>query len=254
MYRLVLPPITGMTKTIKPAEHSHAITAEAKVQTAITGHFMQSIISGNTKLTESELASALDIVKSAGNTPVFMKDPLDFRAEAFRVYDGFGGWTQGAYIPGYNQYSGFFAKLYALSGPADFNNGTSIYIRPIANVFNASVFVVDTQYDALFDPLTQVATIDGLLHSGMNRDDFYLGFGASHPRLSSSADTRIYPATFDFEQAYKITKFETDLDGKSGAMLIGCGGQRDVSFEVQETYWNTRASWIRLSMTETKRT
>jgi hypothetical protein len=244
MYRLVLPPITGMTKTIKPAEHSHAITAQAKVQTSITGNFMQSIITGTTKLSEVELSEALAIVRAAGNTPVFMKDPLDYTASHRRVYDGYGGWTQGAYIPGYNQYSGFFAKLYGMSVPSEVDRPL-IYIRPIANVFNAAVVnSAGDVFPATYDPLTQVATIDGNLHSGIDAAKFQNGFGASHIALGGTA--RIYPAEFEFEQAYRIAKFDTDLDGRSGAMLMGCGSQRDVSFEMQEVYWNTRACWMRI--------
>jgi hypothetical protein len=252
MYRLVLPFVSGFTKTIKARPHSHAINAASELDTSVTGNFMPVTLSGSSRLSDLEFSACQEILKKAGNTPVFMQDPLDNKANAFKEYDGLGGWTQGVYIPGYNQYSGFFAKLYGLEVPDSTTNPSPLYLRPIANAFNITYYnAAGASFPATWNPLTQVALLNNTANGSINTTIFHAGFGPSHPTLEGNR--HVYPATFEFEQAYTITKFDTDLDGRSGAFLSGCGTQREISFEAREAYWNTRACWTKLQVKDTVR-
>jgi hypothetical protein len=247
MLSLALPWQDARKTLLQPANLSRGTNSDGTIDVSRKSVLVLSQLSATMRMSESEYAAAAATVKAANNQPVLVKDPVDFHASAYVEYDGLGGWTQGAYIPGYGQYHGFLAKLYGILAVPN----RAIYIRPIAAATSITVYNRTTNtyaaITATHNPDTEEVQINGQLNTAYNATQLAAGQGNTHPALSGQF--QCYPADFDFQQAYSVKSF-SEVVSDTPKVIIGCKGVRKVDVELHEVFVNSKAAWVRYDLVE----
>lgn len=245
MITLDLPLQSPLQKTLIRRSSNNSRDVESSHTVIATNYLMPVKLSGSLLCTNAEASLILDAYRKAGSEPVLVDDITDNTATKERKFDGYGGWTQGVFIWSAYPESGFFAKVYSLIGSGNPDRDPT-YIRPIASVRNAKLFLdpnTESFLTATWNPYTQLADFAG--YTSQSRAQRSQSFRDQFLALTPNESFIACAASFDFSQAYMIEELK-EMPGDTAPRLLDYNTHnRKFSFSIIEKNINTLA-WFKM--------